>query len=234
MKKLIRLIGLLMIASAMMLAGCKSNPDDKEKLPGRWTSSVTYLDTEALSSLYTKSGAKFVYTKSSYKDNEDPGSATSFNYSFNYATSSDQPIYTGFKANASSSPDSSIYGFTFNMNYDFDKGVWSYYALFIQENTFNVSEVLNGGENKGGTSRDVVDWQSWSSIKPAAEGNEVIVFTDEEGNIIIRFNDEENAGIIRNPVLKKGMCGVIGTITYNEFKSKTEIKSTYDFKEFQY
>lgn len=226
MKKLTRLIGLLMIAGAMMLAGCKSNPDDKSR---RWTSSVTYLDTEYLSSLYTKSGAKFVYTKSSYKDDEDPGSESSFSYGFNYVTSSDQPIYTGFKANASSSPDSSIYGFTFNMNYDFNKRVWSYYALFIQEDTFKVSEVLNGD-----TSRDVVKCKSWSSIKPAAEGNEVIVFTDEEGNIIIRFNDEENAGIIRNPVLKKGMCGVIGTITYNEFKSKTEIKSTYDFKKFQY
>lgn len=233
MKKLFKVTALLLIAGAMMMTGCKTDPDETDKLPGTWTTAATYRTSFGDSTL-TKSGSQFIYTKNSYSTTDDPGDPNSFNYTTFYVTDSEEAYYTGFKASAKSTPESSIYGLAFNMQYDYTNKVWSYYVLFMNSNSFKVVEVLNGGPNNGGTSKNIIDWKDWNSINLPKDGNEITVFTERDGSIVIRINDEENAGVIRNPVLKKGMLGVIGTVTNDEYTSKTEIKSTYEFKKFQY
>ena len=232
MKKIFKLTALLLIAGAMMMTGCKTEPDETDKLPGTWTTSATYLDL-GTSNLVSKTGSQIVYTKSSYTVEDDPGDADSFNYYYWYVT--EDTTFTGFIADAKSTPDSTVYGFTFCMQYNSTTKLGSYYTLFIDDDSFKVVEVIDGGKNKGGTTTNVIDWKKCESLNLPKEGNKVTVFTDDsDGSIIIRFNNDENAGIIRNPVLKKGMCGVIGTVSYPEYQSNTPIQSTYEFKKFQY
>lgn len=228
MKKIFKLTALLLIAGAMMMTSCgKGNPDETDKLPGTWTIFTTYHEFSG-TGMVTKNGSKYVYTIDYDNSNvKAPARENSFNYTTWYITN--EEIFTGFIANAKSTPDSSIYGFSFCMKYNYDTEKWSYYTLFMDDHSFKVTQVIEDGD-----SENVIPWTKCESINLPSQGNDVTVFTDNDGSIVIRFNNDENAGIIRNPSLKVGMCGIVGTTEYEEYYNKTPIVSTYEFKKYQY
>ena len=221
MKKVFKLTALLLIAGAMMMTGCKTDPN---ALPGSWTTTAT-LYTHSNETRLDCNNYTFEYTS----DNNYPG----FNYptssgSFTYTTFSatTENIFTGFKATAKATPSDAPYGFSFNIQIDNDSN-WSYYTLVIQENGFKVNYSPFTGK-----SSTVIDWTDDEVIK-TNDSNLITVYKDKDSSIVININGK-NVGIIRNPVLKSGKCGVIGAVTYESYTTNTFITSTYTFKEFQY
>ncbi len=227
MKKLFKLTAMLLIAGAMMMTGCKTEPDETDKLPGTWTSNVSCRNFNG-AGMITKNGSNYIYTIDYNNTNiKEPTNSNSFNFSTWYITS--EAIFSGFTAKAKSTPDSSIYGFTFCMNYNSTSKEWSYYTLFMDDHSFKVIQVIEGGD-----AEDVIGWTDCESLNLPSAGNNITLFTDDDGSIVIKFNNDETAGTIRNPTLKKGMCGIIGVTLYDEYQTKTPIVSTYEFKKYQY
>lgn len=77
---------------------------------------------------------------------------------------------------------------------------------------------------------ELATWTLNESIKP--DKNNVVVYTDKKGKIVIKIN-KKKVFTIENPVLKKGGCGVVCTVSGEDVIYNNPIKVVYTFKEFQ-
>ena len=229
MKKFLKATAMLLALAAMFtVAGCKTNADDNG-LPGHWSSVTAYqtpTDTRVAGSgpnyTYTSSYAK---AEDCFKDDAKAGTGD-FYYS-NFVLTSYDDEFTGFKATASSTPVRSPYGFNFNMTYNETTEKWKYYTLIIIDDAFKVNL------SEGKESKTIIDWKEDDAIKPAAQGNTITVYTEKDSSIAIMINNKI-VGVIRNPEVKSGYCGIIGAITYEEYTTQVPTVSKYKFIEFQY
>ncbi len=220
MKKVFKLTALLLLVGAL-LVGCKGNSGNK--YPGNWTTTADYIDFTT--GMLTGTGPSYVY-KDDYTGGRSryPSKANTFTYTTWRTNKNSQ--FTGFRATAKSSPADALYGFAFCISVD-GNGDWSYYSIIIDSDAFMVKQQVAGVDSV------LFDWESNAAIKPVVQSNEVVVYTEKNGAIKLVINGTV-VKTIASPVLKSGVCGVLGPVTYEQYAAGTTVTTTYKFEEFQY
>ena len=226
MKKILGALLVLMVAT-LLFTGCQKEVDPNA-LPGSWSPSAE-IDGEP----YTFKGGKATITKtgnnqftyicntseldSQYKP--DSGFVSTA-----YSITTD-PVYTGFRAVASSSEDT-YYGFVFNHTYNTNTQKHSYYYLVLSDQYFSLKKCVEGSFST------VRDWTQKDAIKANPDENEVLVYKDTNSDIVIKINDTEVC-TITSPSLTIGRCGICACVSKDDCDNNRTITSTFKFLQFQ-
>ena len=197
MKKLLQ-VSAVLIAAALLFAGCKNNADD-DSLPGNWKSDITYYSgTTNMTTKNTSLGVNetaigtvtwdgqggAVYSfESPFDPYANTSSALQENHFFGYGYGFMSPQYsdiTGFDATASCTSSRAPYGFYFNINSD-STGWTDYYELLIEDNSFRVGQRVNGEWTT------LQAWKDATAINDTPKNNNIAAYKD--GDVIrIKIN----------------------------------------------
>ena len=233
MKKVFKLTALLLIAGAMMMTGCKTDPN---ALPGSWTTVAKFYEYSHNDSenRIAGTGPTYVYTPNYDLTEEDftyPTQPNSFRSTIWQMTYDHN--FTGFEVTAVSTADDSIVGIPFYINVDKSTtpAKWSYYIFYLNSyNQYRLEVKVNGGQVQ-----QIEDWTTSNAIKGPKETNTILAYQDKEGNLIIKVNGTQVIVIRPGDLLiKQGDVGIITPVTYEQYVARTDYTTTYTFKKFQY
>ena len=234
MKKFLKATAMLLALAAMFtVAGCKTNADDENQLPGKWSTSAEFYDIVNYRGYLNRTGNTITYELKDPQTNWAK-TVTPGKFQTNSLPVTKYSNFTGFKAKASANSGDSGCGFVFNWNTKTNTDgtdSYSYYYLIIQEKYIFLEEIIDGVDTPLlGTGDDA--WKYCSSLKEEPSENTIIVFKDKDGSIVIKINNEV-AHIIQNPKLKSGAFGVICSCGGKDQAANITITAKYKFLEFQ-
>ncbi|SFI95754.1 hypothetical protein SAMN04487775_1094 [Treponema bryantii] len=225
MKKLLT-ISAVLLAAALVFTGC-SNPaansgDEGEKLPGTWSSSVTYYND------YNQNGWTLKNNTISYKC-DDPTTLqipTNKVQLLSLPISSDKIYGVNVKLKQAKFTDSE-YGILFLESGDSSDNTNSYYRLTLWQNSYILYEKLSGHAETllsvNGEYQNIVN----NAIKKEGEENDVLFYTEGE-ELVLKINGTEIKRIANK--LDKGRCHAYVRIPYDATES---IAINYNFVNFQ-